>query len=89
MTKIIRMLRTSHVQMAIAAGISIIAFAWFSKKVLADPINPLFLAVPPLIEAAYEGFLKKNKAAKFMKTGYWICAILISTAIIILFHMIR
>ena len=42
----------------------------------------------PLIEVYYEGLLSKYKEAKFLKTGYWICAILLSTALLILLHLI-
>ena len=42
----------------------------------------------PLIEVYYEGLLIKYKEAKFLKTGYWICAILLSTALLILLHLI-
>ena len=81
-------LKSSHAQMAFAAGISILAIASFSAWVIPEPINPLLLAIPALIEAVYEGLLKKFKQAKILKTWYWVCAILLSTALIMILHLV-
>jgi hypothetical protein len=88
MSKIKKYLKSSHIQIAIAAGSSILLIAVFSKWVLAEPIDPFLLAVPPLIEAAYEYFMKKDKESKICTTWYWIAAILGSTAMVILFSWI-
>ena len=88
MSKLTKMLKTAHVQMALAAGVSILAIASFSAWVLPGPINPLLLAIPALIEAIYEGLLKKYKQAGFLKASYWVCAILLSTALIIILHLV-
>lgn len=88
MTEIKKMMKSSHIQIAIAAGLSILAIACFSAWVLPKPINPMLLAIPPLIEVIYEGLLSKYKDSKFLKTGYWVCAILLSTALLILLHLI-
>ena len=88
MSSIKKMLMSSHTQIALAAGFSILLIASFSKWVLSKPINPFLLAVPPLIEAAYEYFVKKDKESKLCTTWYWIVAILIATAIVILFSWI-
>jgi len=87
-SKIKEKLKTSHFHIALAAGISILAIATFSKWVFTKPVNPFLLTIPPLIEAAYEGVLKKYKEAKFLKTWYWVCAIILSTAIIIIVHLV-
>ena len=83
-----KMLKTSHAQMALAAGISILTIACFSKWVLPKPIDPMLLAIPPLIEAIYEGLLKKYKEAEFLKAWYWVCAIILSTALLIILHLV-
>lgn len=88
MSKLEETLKSPHVQIAISAGISILAIASFSKWVLTDPINPLLLTIPPLIEVVYEGLLNKYKAAKFLKTWYWVCAILLSTVLLIAIHLV-
>jgi len=84
-----KMLKSPHIQIALAAGSSIIAFACFSRWVLLNPISPMLLAIPPLIEAFYEGLLKKYKDAAFLKTWYWVTAILLSTALIMILHLLR
>jgi hypothetical protein len=88
MSKLKKMLQSPHIQIAFAAGFSILLIASFSKWVLVSPIHPFLLTVPPLIEVAYEGFLKKNNESKILKTWYWVCGIIFSTFLIILIHMI-
>jgi 4-amino-4-deoxy-L-arabinose transferase-like glycosyltransferase len=81
------LLKSSHSQIALATGLSILLIASSSAWILEKSINPFLLAVPPLIEAAYEGLLKKNKESKFLKTWYWVCGIIFSTILIIFIHM--
>ena len=88
MSKLKESLKTSHIQIAIAAGVSILAIATFSGLVLHGSMNPLLLTIPALIEVIYEGLRKKYKQAGFMKTWYWVCAILLSTALIIILHLV-
>jgi hypothetical protein len=82
-------LKSPYIQMAIAAGVSILAFAissaWFPMK----PLDPLLLTIPPLIEVAHGGLYAKRRDAWYMKTWYWVCAILGSTALLILFRALR
>ena len=54
---------------------------------LPEPIAYLPLAIPPFIATLYEALLNKYKESRFLKTWYWITAILISTIVIILFYM--
>ena len=81
-------LKNSHIQIAIAAGISILAFACCSAWVLPRPIDELLLTIPPLIEVVYEALSNKYKGAKFLKTWYWVCAIIFSTAFLIILHLV-
>jgi hypothetical protein len=74
--------------MALAAGISILAIASFSAWVLPRPIDPLLLTIPPMIEVLFEGLSKKYEGAWFLRTWYWICVILLSTALLIFFHAV-
>lgn len=89
MSRLKKWVRSSHVQIAFAAGSSILIIASVSKWVIKEPINPFLLAVPPLIEAAYEYVLKRNKDSKITKTWYWVAAIMISTALILLVSWIK
>ena len=88
MSKLKILLKSPHIQIALAAGTSILLIASFSKWVLEKPINPFLLTIPALIEVGYEYFLKKDKESKIVKTWYWVCGILFSTILIILIHMI-
>ena len=88
MSKLKKFLKSSHTQIAIASGSSIIIIASFTKWILMKPIDPILLTVPPLIEAAYEYFMKKNKESKICTTWYWVTAILVGTALVLLFSWI-
>lgn len=87
MSKLKEFLKSPHIQIALATGISIIVMAYFSKYVLARPIKYLPLAIPPFISTIYEVIYNKNKDSKFAKTWYWIAAIFIATALVIYFSV--
>ena len=82
-------LKSPHIQIAIAAGLSILAIATSSVWLPMTPLDPLLLTIPALIEVAHGYVFKKRKDAWYAKTGYWVCAILVSTALLILLRAIR
>jgi hypothetical protein len=77
-------IREPLIQIAFAAGISILAFAtatiWFPMR----PFDPLLLTIPALIEVFHGALYRKRPDAPYMKTWYWVCGILGSTALLIL-----
>ena len=50
--------------MALATGISIITLAYFSKRVLAEPIGTLALAAPPFLMTVWEAVYHKYKDSR-------------------------
>ena len=82
-------LRSPYIQIAIAAGVSILAFATSSVWLPMKPLDPLLLTIPPLIEVIHGALYKKRKDAWSMRTWYWVCAILVSTAFLILLRALR
>ena len=87
MSKIKAFFSSPHIQIAIATGFSIIIMAVFSKRILPAPIGYISLAIPPFIAAMFELLFEKHKDSKFLKSWYWITAVLISTAVIISLHL--
>jgi hypothetical protein len=75
-----------QIQIALAAGTSIIVLAYFSKKVLPEPLGYLELAIPPFIATLYEGAIKKKKAAWYGRPVVGILAILLATVLVIVFN---
>ena len=75
-----------YIQIALATGISIIIMAYFSKRVLTEPIGYLSLAVPPFIASIFSGFYERKKESGLFKTWYWITAIFVATAVVIWVH---
>lgn len=88
MKKLVELIKSPHIQIALATGISIVVMAYFSKRVLEKPISYLSLAIPPFIALIFETLLDKYKTSKFLKTWYWVNAVLISAVLIILLHLI-
>lgn len=88
MSKLKEYLRSSHIQIALASGSSILIIASFTGFILKKPMHPFLLTVPPLIEVAYEYFIKKNKESKICTTWYWVTAILVATTLILLLSWI-
>jgi predicted histidine transporter YuiF (NhaC family) len=88
MKKILELLKSPHIQIALATGLSIIVLAYFSKKILPEPIGYLPLAIPPFIATIYEAVVAKHKNKKIAATWYWVAAILGSTLLIILLNII-
>ena len=86
MSKVKEFFSSPHIQIALATGISIIVMSIYSKKILPEPIGYLSLAIPPFIATIFESLLSKYKGSKFLKTWYWILAILIGTVLVIIFH---
>ena len=87
MTKLKELIKSPHIQIALATGLSIIVMAYVSKRVLSEPIGYLALAIPPFIAAIYSAIFNKFKDSKICTTWYWIVAILIATALVIVLHM--
>ncbi|MCW8805090.1 MAG: hypothetical protein OQK56_01410 [Ignavibacteriaceae bacterium] len=86
MKKLKELLKSPHIQIALATGVSIIVMAYFSKRVLAEPIGYLPMAIPPFIALIYENVLNKHKKKKVATAWYWVIAILVATALIITLH---
>jgi len=86
MQKLKELLKSPHIQIALATGVSIIVLAYFSKKILPEPIGYLPLAIPPFIATIYEAVAAKHKNKKITTTWYWVVAILVATALVIVFY---
>ena len=73
-----------QLQIALATGTSIIVLAFFSKRVLPEPLSYLELALPPFIAVFFATPpSKKKKAAWNGRPLYGILAILLATVLVI------
>ncbi len=82
-------LKPPEIQIAIAAGLSILALATSSAWLSTTFYDPLLLTIPVLIEVVHWALSQERNDARYMKTWYWVCAILVSTALLILFRALR
>lgn len=88
MSKFKELIKSPHIHMSLATGISIIVLAYFSKRILPEPIGYLPLAIPPFLMTIWESLLNKNRYEKICKTWYWVVAIFITTALVIVLHAV-
>ncbi len=86
MSKVVDFFKNGRIQVALAAGISIVVLAYVSKRVLPEPIPKLHLAIPPLIMAIYEAAAAKKEHTNYSKTPYWIAAIFVATILVIVLN---
>ena len=88
MSKFKEAIKSPHILISLATGFSIIVMAYVSKRVLTEPIGYLALAIPPFLAAIYELILNRFKGKRICTIWYWVVAILLATALVIVFHMI-
>jgi len=72
--------------LACVTGFTIILMAWFSKKILPEPLSYLELALPPFLATLGEGMLQHEKTRPHVRTWHVIAVVLLSTAAIIGIH---
>ena len=87
MSKIKELIKSPHIHLSLATGISIIVLAYFSKRVLPVKIGYLALAIPPFMATITESFIARYKDKTTLITWLGIAAVLIATIIVILVHM--
>jgi len=78
---------SGHIHVALALGISIIVLAYVSKRVLPEPMAPIYLSITSLIMLMYETLIGSKKKTRLTNSIYWVLAIFIATAIIIFIHL--
>jgi len=88
MSKIKELLKSPHIQIASAAGASIIILAYVSKRILPQPMAKIPMAIPPFLMVIYESLYGKYKNTRLCTTWYWVVAISAATALVIGFHLI-
>ena len=71
------------IQLALASGVSIVVLAWFSKRVLPEPLGYLELAVPPFLAAVFETATTKVKGRWYGRPWCGILLVLLATAAVI------
>jgi predicted histidine transporter YuiF (NhaC family) len=89
MNKFSELIKSPHIQIALATGVSIVVMAYFSKRVLPEPIGYLPMAIPPFIALVYENVLNKFKKKKIATARYWVIAIFVATALIIIVNALK
>lgn len=86
MEKIKEYLAHPIIQIALAAGASIIVLAYVSKRVLPQPLSTLELALPPFVATLFEAVAETRKGAWYTRPIFGIVAIALATVLVILFN---
>jgi hypothetical protein len=91
--RILRFIRdffaSKHIQLALVSGISILALAYVSKRVLPEPMDKLLVALPAFLVAIGEGVIGMKKKAWYVNANLWIATVALSTTLIILIYLAR
>jgi hypothetical protein len=87
-SRILGFLKSHHIQLALATGVSIIALAYVSKHVLPHPMRNLLQAFPPFLALIGEAVITQYKDSRFAAPWLWVLAILLSTAVVIALHLL-
>jgi hypothetical protein len=84
MRKVKKFIINPQIQISLATGMSILVLAYFSKRVLPEPLSYLELALPPFIALFFAmPAAKKKKAVWYGRPLYGILAILLATVLVI------
>jgi hypothetical protein len=85
-SKLTKHFKSPHIHISLATGFSILAMACASKWLLSEPIGYLELAAPPFLATIYESVLSRYEGRRICTSWYWVVAILVSTALVIILH---
>jgi len=81
------MIRSPHIYIALATGISIVVMAYLSKRVLPRPLGYLDRAIPPFLATVFESVYSKHKDKRICTPWYWVASIFVASAIVIIIHL--
>ncbi|MCP4583909.1 MAG: hypothetical protein GY839_20040 [candidate division Zixibacteria bacterium] len=90
MKKLKKLIKSGHAQVEGALAINIIVLAYVATRELTRPISYLEFSIAALLMAGYEGVARSKKTANawFVDPAYWVAAIVVATALIIMRHMV-
>lgn len=88
MSKLKKLIKSPEIQLSLATGFSIIVMAYVSKRILHKQFGYLALAIPPFVIVIYEAVASKYKNSKICTPWYWVVAIFVTTALVILYYMV-
>jgi hypothetical protein len=74
------------IQVALVLGASTVILAYFSKRVLDEPLKNLELALPALIATLFQGVSLKKKSAWYGRPWIGMLLIALATVFIILLN---
>ena len=74
------------IQTALVLGACTIALAYFSKRVLAEPLSNLELGLPALLAMVFQGLTSYRKTRIFYRPWIGMLIIAVTTALIIILN---
>ena len=69
--------------MALVLGAITVILAYFSKRVLAEPLRNWELGLPAFLAILFQGFAKKQKSSKFSRPWFGILVVVLAAILII------
>ena len=80
-------IRSKDIQISLVTGVSILALAFVSKRMLSEPMGNIYIIIPGLILVAAEGVMGLKKKAWYTNVTYWIIAAVLATSLIVILHL--
>jgi hypothetical protein len=80
---------SKHIQLALVAGICLVAVAIVSKRVLPEPMRSMYIKLPALLVVLSEAAISFKKEIWYTNVRFWIPVILVVNISIIVIHLIR
>ena len=74
------------IQMALVIGAITIILAYYSKRVFAEPLSNLELAIPALLATLFQGFAASRKTSRFSRPWIGMLVLVLATILIIVFN---
>ena len=74
------------IQFALVLGACTITLAYFSKRVLPEPLSNLELALPQLLAMLLEGIAVSRKLSWYRRPQYSIAVLVVVTFVVIVFN---
>ena len=75
------------IQTALVLGVCTIALAYFSKRVLPEPLSNLELGLPALLGMLFQGLTSFGNKKKFYRPWVGMLIIAVTTTLIIMINM--
>ena len=74
------------IQIALALGASTVILAYYSKRVLDQPLRNWELGLPAFLAMLFQGYVQTHKSSRFSRSWIGILAVVLATVLVIVLN---